>query len=172
MKNIYSILDYLQDLLSAERDDQLESQSEIDTFNFLGLLGNGPATINLLGQIMVLSSKKDFSFLVTSPNYNFTYMNHPGSFRATLAQIANEAYGAFLSAHSNMDQIQLYMQQIPGYVKTALKLLSTAPFSILEQLLPVSLNNIDRLGTESADLSLMTYNKFAEVELLLSKLTN
>jgi len=119
---------------------------------------------------MVLSSKKDFSFLATSPNYNFTYMKHPGSFRATLAQIANEAYGAFLSAHSNMDQIQLYMQQIPGYVKTALKLLATSPFPILEKALPTQLNNIDRLGTNCSDLSLITYNKFANVELLLGKL--
>ncbi len=118
---------------------------------------------------MVLSSKKDFSFLATSPNYNFTYMKHPGSFRATLAQIANEAYGAFLSAHSNMDQIQLFMQQIPGYVKTALKLLATSPFSILEKALPTQLNNIDRLGTNCSDLSLITYNKFANVELLLGK---
>ncbi|CAF4001736.1 unnamed protein product [Adineta steineri] len=96
-------------------------------------------------------------------------MKHPGSFRATLSQIANEAYGAFLSAHSNMDQIQLYMQQIPGYVKTALKLLTTAPYSMLQKMLPTSLNNIDRLGTECSDLSLITYNKFADVELLLGE---
>ena len=121
----------------------------------------------VMGQIMVLSSKKDFSFKVTSPDYNFKYMKHPGSFRATLAQIANAAYSSFLSAHSNMDQIQLYMQQIPGYVKTALKSLATAPFSMLEKMLPVSLNNIDRLGTECSELSLITHNKFADVELLL-----
>ena len=118
---------------------------------------------------MVLSSKKDFSFVEKLPNETYKYIQSPTSFRATLVQIVNEAYLAFLSAHSNMDQIQLYMQQIPGHVKTSLKLLATAPFPLLERLLPLSLNNIEHTSVECANLSLMTYNKFTDVILVLGK---
>ncbi|CAF4304561.1 unnamed protein product [Rotaria sordida] len=101
------------------------------------------------------------------PNATFSYVKYPDSFRATLIQLTNEAYNTFLSAHSNMNEIQLNMQQIPGHVKTALKLLATAPFPLLEKLLPLSLNNIERIGMECSNLSSITHNKFADVQLLI-----
>ncbi|CAF2625322.1 unnamed protein product [Rotaria sp. Silwood2] len=118
---------------------------------------------------MVISSKKDFSFRTHLPNGTFNYVKYPDSFKATLIQLANEAYNAFLSAHSNMNEIQLNMQQIPGHVKTALKLLIAAPFSMLERLLPLSLNNIERIGFECSNLSYTTHNKFANVQLLIGE---
>lgn len=50
---------------------------------------HGPMTVNLLGQLMVVSSKLDFSFLEFQTNYTFLYMRYPDSFRATLTQITN-----------------------------------------------------------------------------------
>ncbi|CAF3937745.1 unnamed protein product [Rotaria magnacalcarata] len=50
---------------------------------------NAPATVNLLGQLMVLSSKRDFSFEAYMPNQTYTFITHRQSFRATLIQIAN-----------------------------------------------------------------------------------
>ncbi|CAF4117340.1 unnamed protein product [Rotaria sordida] len=162
--------DLESDLQQAQRDDQLEAQGDIDLFTFIGLLGNGPTTINFLGQIMVISSKKDFSFRASMPNATFSYVKYPDSFRATLIQLTNEVYNTFLSAHSNMNEIQLNMQQIPGHVKTALKLLATAPFPLLEKLLPLSLNNIERIGMECSNLSSITHNKFADVQLLIGEI--
>ena len=156
-------------MFERELTDQLVTQAEKDTFLFLGLLGGGPTAVNLLGQVMVLSSQKDFSFVEKLPNQTYKYIRYPTSFRATLAQVANDAYWTFLSAHSSMDQIQLYMQLIPGHVKTSLKLLATAPFSLLEKLLPLSLNNIQNASSECASLSLVTYNKFADLILVLGK---
>lgn len=49
----------------------------------------GPATVNLLGQVMVVSSRLDFSFVDTVPNHKYVFMQYPQSFRATLVQIAN-----------------------------------------------------------------------------------
>lgn len=157
-------------LQQVEQDDQLQSQSDIDLFTFVGLLGNGPSTINLLGQIMVISSKKDFSFRTNLPNATFVYVKYPDSFRATLIQLANEAYNTFLTAHSNMNAIQLNMKQIPGHVKTALKLLASAPMVLLEKLLPLSLNNIERIGIECSNLSATTHNKFADVQFLIGEI--
>ncbi|CAF1330175.1 unnamed protein product [Didymodactylos carnosus] len=120
---------------------------------------------------MVISSKKDFSFRTNLPNATFEYVKYPDSFRATLIQLANAAYNAFLSAHSNMNEIQQNMQQVPGHVKTALKLLATAPFPLLEKLLPLSLNNVERIGIECSNLSHTTHNKFADVQLLIGEVT-
>ena len=50
---------------------------------------SGPGTVNLLGQLMVVSSKLDFSFRDYQSDYKFVYMRYPNSFRATLTQIAN-----------------------------------------------------------------------------------
>ena len=49
----------------------------------------GPITVNLLGQLMLVSSKLDFSFRRFSPNYHFEHMKYPDSFRATLTQISH-----------------------------------------------------------------------------------
>ena len=163
------LLDAETDIAQAQRDDQVEAQADIDLFTFWGLLGNGLTTIHLLDQIMVISSKKDFSFIANSPNATFRYVQYPNSFRATLDQLANEAYNTFLTANSNMNAVQLNMQQIPGHVKTALKLLATAPFILLEKLLPLSLNHIERIGRKCSTLTATTHNRFADVQSLIGR---
>lgn len=56
------------------------------------LIISGPMTVQLLGQLIVLSSKLDFSFLDYSPNSTFIYMQYPQSFRSTLLQIGDSKY--------------------------------------------------------------------------------
>ncbi len=41
-------------------------------------------------------------------------LKHPDSFRTTLVQIANDAYNAFMKAHTNMEKIKLQVAQVPG----------------------------------------------------------
>jgi hypothetical protein len=48
-----------------------------------------PATINLLGQVMVVASTTDVSFESYSPNRVYKYIKYSESFRATLLQISN-----------------------------------------------------------------------------------
>ncbi len=48
-----------------------------------------PATINLLGQVMVVASTTDVSFESYSPNRVYKYIKYPESLRATLLQISN-----------------------------------------------------------------------------------
>ena len=50
-------------------------------------------------------------------------MNHPESFRRTLGQLANDYYGAFMLAHKNMENIQLQMGQVPGYVEVSIDII-------------------------------------------------
>ena len=68
--------------------DDLTERSTIDS-TWENLMVNGPTAVNLFGQIMVLSSKLDFSFREANPNQIFIYIKYPDSFRATLTQISN-----------------------------------------------------------------------------------
>jgi hypothetical protein len=130
----------------------------------------GPTVIALLGQLMVLSGKIDFSLQENAPRDGFKYMRHPESFRASLVQVSNDGWGAFMNAHKNMDKIQLYMQQVPAQVKTAIKILSQASPKLVERLLPITLNKIQEIGRTCVELSAETESKFADVMLLLGEL--
>ncbi|CAF1432190.1 unnamed protein product, partial [Rotaria sordida] len=81
---------------------------------------SGPATVILLGELMVVASKLDFSFRDYQPDYTFVYIRYPKSFRATLTQIADDGWKAFMGAHSNMNKIQASMELIPKHVQTVL----------------------------------------------------
>jgi hypothetical protein len=72
----------------ADPDAALVAQSSMD-LPWEQFIVSGPTTVALLGQLMVVSSKIDFSFRDYQPDYNFVYMRYPNSFRATLTQIAN-----------------------------------------------------------------------------------
>ena len=48
-----------------------------------------PVTIQLLGQLLLVSSAKDASLRAFSPNRKFTYVKYPESLRATLLQISH-----------------------------------------------------------------------------------
>ncbi|CAF3408733.1 unnamed protein product [Rotaria sp. Silwood1] len=150
-----------------------------------------PATLNLLGQVMVVASRVDVSFDHYSPNRVYQYIKYPKSFRATLLQISNgifflnilffridiyiyllylDGYRAFLGAHTSMNKIQLYMQQIPQHIKTIIKLLSSkASTSLVSRLLPKVINNIERIGQTCVTLSRGTENSFVAVMDLLGE---
>jgi len=139
--------------------DQLKNQIVIDS-QWEELISAGPVTINLLGQLIILSSSHDIDLQESQPNYKFNYMKHPQSFSATLIQISNECWEAFLNAHTNMDRIQSYMKQIPGHVQTSLKLFVKGTPRLIKRLLPKSLANIERIGKECIKLATETDQKF------------
>ncbi|CAF1265140.1 unnamed protein product [Rotaria magnacalcarata] len=132
---------------------------------------HGPMTVNLLGQLMVVSSKLDFSFLEYNSNLTFIYMRYPSSFRATLTQITNEGWEAFLAAHMNMNRIQQSMQYIPKHVQLALDVLASrrATTNIISRLLPSTLKEIERLGKSCVTWANNTHNTFLSVMNLIGE---
>ena len=48
-----------------------------------------PATINLLGQVMVVASIVDVSFETYLPGHKYNFIKYPKSLRATLLQVSN-----------------------------------------------------------------------------------
>jgi hypothetical protein len=151
-------------------DDQLLSQSEIEG-SWEELVVAGPITINYVSNLMVLASKKDFSFKPPTSDYVYEYIKYPNSFRATLAQVANEMYAVFLGAHSHMDRIQLSVQQIPSHIKTALKLLTSASPRLIQSLLPLTLGNIQRIANQCVESANSTKTNYQSLKALLQEIT-
>jgi hypothetical protein len=151
-------------------DEELVSQSAIEE-TWDELIVAGPITVNYIGNLMVLSSKKDFALPLPTPDYEYEYIKYPNSFRTTLVQIANEMYNAFMDAHHNMDRIQLDMQQIPRHLKTVLQLLTSASNRLIQSMLPTTLGHIERIAKQSADAANSTMLSFRSVTGLLQEVT-
>ena len=62
-----------------------------------------PKAIATLGQLMLISTAKDFSMKNQEPLNGFRYMEHPGSFRASLVQVSNSGWRAFNEAQKVND---------------------------------------------------------------------
>jgi ATP-dependent Lon protease len=145
-------------------DDEIISQSGMDG-EFILLMVSGPATINFISSVMTLSSKKDYPFASSG---KFNYIKYPGSFRATLVQTSNEMYRALMAAHTGMNRIQLNMKQLPSYIKTALKLILQGTPKLIKALLPLQLDNIERITHECAVIANTTHGQFFDlIELLM-----
>lgn len=74
--------------IPATTIDPLSEQSIIDEAWIEDMIV-APATINLLGQVMVVADIRDVSLKTYLPDYKFKYTKYPESLRATLIQISN-----------------------------------------------------------------------------------
>jgi predicted transcriptional regulator len=157
-------------LNDGKSDEQLLAQSAIEE-TWEELVVAGPITVNYIGNLMVLSSKQDFAFRPSNPNHVYQHIQYPNSFRTTLVQIANKIYNVFRNAHSNMDRIQLDMQQIPRHLKTVLQLLTSASPRLIQSMLPTALGNIERIAKQCADLAKSTMKNYESATLLLQEVT-
>ncbi|CAF3356574.1 unnamed protein product [Rotaria socialis] len=157
-------------IAGVDRDSSLISQSNMD-LPWEQFIVSGPATVNLLGQLMVVSSKHDFSFQDFMPDYKFVYMRFPRSFRATLTQIANDGWEAFMGAHNNMNKMQASMELVPRQVKTALTVLASQKSTpkIISMLLPTTLREIERLGKTCVTYANATHVNFVTVMNLIGE---
>ncbi|CAF3752615.1 unnamed protein product, partial [Rotaria sordida] len=90
---------------------------------------SGPATVILLGELMVVASKLDFSFRDYQPDYTFVYIRYPKSFRATLTQIAdvmkNELAKLDQTIRSHYDEARESVRKAQAEYSRALKKIPT-----------------------------------------------
>lgn len=82
--------------ISPTTIDPLTDQNIIDE-PWISHMIVAPATINLLGQVMVVASSVDVSFESYLPGHKYNFIKYPKSLQATLLQIAN----GILSTNSN-----------------------------------------------------------------------
>ena len=64
------------------------------SINWADFLTPAPMCIALLGQLMLISTEKDFSLEKQRPENGFKYIEHPESFRASLVQVSNAGWRA------------------------------------------------------------------------------
>ncbi|XP_039609861.1 uncharacterized protein LOC120529791 [Polypterus senegalus] len=138
--------------------------------NWEEFLMPGPLSIAILGELVFISSKDDFSINKNPPIGGFKYIRNSDSFRACLMQVTNNGWVAFNEAHKNMDQIRLHSGNVPSYMKMAVKTLMQGNPDIVEALLPGQLKNIDDSATECTRLAETTEKKFMDVILLIQEM--
>lgn len=153
-------------LFDANIDEQLQYQGEIEN-EWEDLMAGGPASINLVGVVMTIASKKDFPL---SPDFPYKFVKYPNSFHTTLVQVANDMHRALFGAHTAMDKILTNMRQIPTQLKTALKLITQASTTMIKTMLPRTLATLGRYANESATVARASLEKFEYLQELLAEI--
>jgi hypothetical protein len=125
----------------------------------------GPTVVNYLSLFMVFASRKDISL-----NPSVEHTNQVRSLRDILSQISSAMKAAFQVAHDDLIRTRVSMEQIPDHIKAGLLLIKTAPKDLLKQLLPYTLQNVDRAASEGSAVAKPTLARFVSVGLLIDEL--
>lgn len=99
--------------LSDPKNDFLQQMQPFD--NMASQLGSAPLAINVLGQLCLIATEVDFDLRVDGYNTGFKLLKYPESFRASLCQVSQLGYDAFMEADSCMEKIQLRSAQVSCY---------------------------------------------------------
>ncbi|KAF7686493.1 hypothetical protein HF521_015855, partial [Silurus meridionalis] len=138
--------------------------------NWEEYLTPAPLSIAILGELVFISSKDDFSINKNPPKNGYQYIKYPDSFRACLMQVCNSGWWAFNEAHKNMDQIRLHTMAVPDYMKTAVKILFQDNDEVVKAHLPDQLENIRVIADDCLDLATATENRFTDVINIIQEL--
>ncbi|CAF4068347.1 unnamed protein product [Adineta steineri] len=148
-------------------DTQIFAQPVIEE-NWEELLVAGPVVVNYISNL-ILANKRDFPLTSFNSNHIYEHIRDPYSFQYTLVQIANQIYTVFSNAHSTMDQTQSSTKQIPQHLKTIRKLLKSASPSIIQVMLPNTLDTIERTTKNVANSANIMIKKYESLTALLQE---
>jgi hypothetical protein len=109
--------------------------------------------IAVMSQLLICASRVTDFQIDKIDREAIPLLKHPDSFRTTLVQIANEAYNAFMKAHTNMEKIKLQVAQVPDYVKDCFKIIKSDNKVAIEKLLPRRLECIKQATDGGQKLS-------------------
>ncbi|XP_055351464.1 uncharacterized protein LOC129597812 [Paramacrobiotus metropolitanus] len=123
-------------------------------------LGPAPVSIALMGQLLVICSKTDVSLAERPPVGGYRFIRYPSSLRASLVQLATEAWDTFHDAFRTMSFLQSEMQQVPIHLRTIVRILKSAPISIMSNMTSISLKLIRSTGEKAALRAQGTADKF------------
>ncbi|KAL1259266.1 hypothetical protein QQF64_009843 [Cirrhinus molitorella] len=138
--------------------------------NWEEYLTPAPLSIAILGEMVFISSTKDFSINKNPPKDGYKFIKYPDSFRACLMQVCNSGWWAFNEAHTSMDQIRLHTAQVPDYMKTSVKILFQGDDEVVKAHLPDQLDNIRVIADECLKLSDATEKRFTDVIKIIQEL--
>ncbi|XP_026765982.3 uncharacterized protein LOC113524063 [Pangasianodon hypophthalmus] len=138
--------------------------------NWEEYLTPAPLSIAILGELVFISSTRDFSINKNPPKDGYKYIKYPDSFRACLMQVCNSGWWAFNEAHKNMDQIRLHTMAVPDYMKVAVKILFQDNDEVVEAHLPDQLENIRVIADDCLELANATEKRFTDVINIIQEL--
>ncbi|CAF1508175.1 unnamed protein product, partial [Adineta steineri] len=153
-------------LFDTSIDEQMQYRGEIET-EWEDLMAGGPPSVNYIGAVMAIASKKDFPL---KSDFDYKFVKYPNSFQTTLVQVSNDMYTALSTAHKSMDKIQANMRQMPTNLKTALKLITQATTAMTKAMLPRTLATIGRYANESVNVARASLEKFEYLQELLQEI--
>lgn len=116
-------------------------------------LTTAPTGIAVFGQLMISTSRAPDFQIDKIDKKHIHLIKHPESFRRTLMQIADEVYGAFNKAHTNMEMIRLQMAQVPDYVMDCVRIIQSGNKIVINQDLPRRLENIKKIADNGLRMS-------------------
>ncbi|XP_060759891.1 uncharacterized protein LOC132870269 [Neoarius graeffei] len=138
--------------------------------NWEEYLTPAPLSIAILGELVFIASKTDFSINKNPPKGGYQFIRYPDSFRACLMQVCNSGWRAFNEAHKNMDQIRLHTMTVPDYMKTAVKILFQGNDEVVQAHLPDQLENIRIIADDCLELANSTEKRFTDVINIIQEL--
>jgi len=97
---------------------------------------------------MVRASERDFPFNISS-DFKLNYIHYPQSYRTTLLQVSSDMHKTFSNTYSTMHRLQLAVKRIPDHIKTILRLITSGSSTLIQRMLPTTLNNIARISNEN-----------------------
>ncbi len=112
-----------------------------------------PTGIAVFGQLMISTSRVTDFQIDKIKKEAISLIKQPDSFRRTLMQIADEVYGAFTKAHTNMEMIRSQVAQVPGYVMDCVKIIQSGNKTAINQNLPRRLENIKKIADNGLRMS-------------------
>jgi hypothetical protein len=124
-----------------------------ETTNWSTLLAPAPMGIAVLSQLLIFTSHVADFPINKIDKEKTPLIIHPNSFRTTLVQIANDAYNAFMKAHTNMEKIQLQVAQVPDNVKECVEIIKSGNKVAIDKLVPRRLEFIKQAADDGEKLS-------------------
>ncbi|XP_071165986.1 synaptonemal complex protein 1-like [Mytilus edulis] len=154
----------------AERKDRMVLK--IDSIcNWEQFVMPAPTSIAILGHLMAIATKTDFSLDKQIPEGGFKFVKYPGSFRACLVQISNSGCKAFMEAHKSMDKIRMYTMQFQESITYVVNILTKGSEEEKTKILPGMFEEVKNDADKCLHLAETTENKFYNVMLLIDETT-
>jgi len=138
--------------------------------NWHKFLTAAPASIAILGKVLLVAGEKDFTLEHAVPSGGFKYIKYPGSFRASLVHLVSDSHKAMMKSHTNMDSIKLHTAQVPNYMKESVKILAQGTREEMDGLLPGPLKKIGECALACEGLALEVEQCYVGVNCLISEL--
>ncbi|XP_072531207.1 uncharacterized protein [Salminus brasiliensis] len=138
--------------------------------NWEEYLTPAPLSIAILGELVFISSKEDFSINKNPPKNGFQHIRDPDSFQACFMQVCKSGRLALSEAQKNMDQIWLHTTNVPDHMKTAVKILFNPYDEVSREQLPDQLKRIRLTVDNCLELAESTEKLFTDVPDIIQEL--